>query len=153
MTSKVLYAAVLCGLAGTATAQTVLTVIHDDATIEYDLAALQALPQTEYTTENGFIDNTSLFSGPLLRDVLELSDLLDEDTITLKAANDYEISYPVSDATDYDVIIATKMDGDEMSVREKGPLWLMYPFSDFPELSDGIFKSRIIWQLVEVSSP
>jgi hypothetical protein len=37
-------------------------------------------------------------------------------------------------------------------VREKGPLWLMYPFSDVPELSDGIFKSRIIWQLVEVSS-
>jgi hypothetical protein len=84
--------------------------------------------------------------------VLELSDLLDQDTITLKAANDYVISYPVSDATDYDVIIATQMDGAVMSVREKGPLWLMYPFSDVPELSDGIFKSRIIWQLVEVSS-
>jgi hypothetical protein len=152
MINRVLYAAVLCALTGTATAQTVLTVIHDGATIEYDLAALQALPQTEYTTENGFIDSASVFSGPLLRDVLELSDLHDEDTITLKAANDYKISYPVSDATDYDVIIATQMDGVVMSVREKGPLWLMYPFSDFPELSDGIFKSRIIWQLIEVSS-
>ena len=152
MTNRVLYAAVLCALAETATAQTVLTVKHDDATIEYDLAALQGLPQTEYKTENGFMDGASVFSGPLLRDVLELSDLLDEDTITLKAANDYEISYPVSDATDYDVIIATQVDGNVMSVREKGPLWLMYPFSDFPELSDELFKSRLVWQLVEVSS-
>ena len=152
MTNGLLYAAVLCILGGTVTAQTVLTVTHDDATIEYDLAALEALPQTEFTTKNSFIDDASVFSGPLLRDVLELSNLLNEDTITLRAANDYEITYPVSDATDYDVIIATQRDGDEMSVREKGPLWLMYPFSDFPELSDDLFKSRLVWQLVEVSS-
>jgi hypothetical protein len=152
MINKVIYAAVLCTWAGTSTAQTILTVTHGDDQIEYDLAELQALPQTEFTTSNGFIDGDSMFSGPLLRDVLELSNLLDEDTITLRAANDYAITYPVSDAMGYDVIIATQMDGVVMSVREKGPLWLMYPFSDFPELSDGIFKSRIIWQLAEVSS-
>jgi hypothetical protein len=152
MTNGLLYAAVLCILGGTATAQTVLTVTHDDATIEYDLAALEALPQTEFKTENSFIDDASVFSGPLLRDVLELSNLLNEDTITLRAANDYEITYPVSDATDYDVIIATQMDGDEMSVREKGPLWVIYPISDLPDVNDHIFKSRQIWQLVEISS-
>ena len=152
MANRLLYAAVLCLLGGTATAQTILAVTHDDATIEYDLAALQALPQTEFTTENRFIDDASVFSGPLLRDVLELSNLLNEDTITLRAANDYEITYPVSDATDYDVIIATQMDGDEMSVREKGPLWVIYPISDLPDVNDHIFKSRQIWQLVEIFS-
>tara|TARA_B110000908_G_C10028002_1_gene346070 strand:+ start:222 stop:683 length:462 start_codon:yes stop_codon:yes gene_type:complete len=152
MTNGLLYAAVLCILGGTVTAQTVLTVTHDDATIEYDLAALEALPQTEFTTKNSFIDDASVFSGPLLRDVLELSNLLNEDTITLRAANDYEITYPVSDATDYDVIIATQMDGDEMSVREKGPLWVIYPISDLPDVNDHIFKSRQIWQLVEIFS-
>ena len=152
MTNGLLYAAVLCILGGTVTAQTVLTVTYDDATIEYDLAALEALPQTEFTTKNSFIDDASVFSGPLLRDVLELSNLLNEDTITLRAANDYEITYPVSDATDYDVIIATQMDGDERSVREKGPLWVIYPISDLPDVNDHIFKSRQIWQLVEIFS-
>jgi hypothetical protein len=152
MTNGLLYAAVLCVLGGTVTAQTILTVTHDDATIEYDLAALEALPQTEFTTENSFIDGASVFSGPLLRDVIELSNLLNEDTITLRAANDYQITYPVSDATDYDVIIATQMDGDEMSVREKGPLWVIYPISDLPDVNNHIFKSRQIWQLVEMSS-
>jgi hypothetical protein len=152
MTNGLLYAAVLCLLGGTATAQTILTVTHDDATIEYDLAALQALPQTEFTTENRFIDDASVFSGPLLRDVLELSNLLNEDTITLRAADDYEITYPVSDATDYDVIIATQMDGDEMSADEKGPLWVIYPISDLPDVDADIFKNRQIWQLVEISS-
>ena len=152
MTNGLLYAAVLCILGGTVTAQTVLTVTHDDATIEYDLAALEALPQTEFTTKNSFIDDASVFSGPLLRDVLELSNLLNEDTITLRAADDYEITYPVSDATDYDVIIATQMDGDQMSEDEKGPLWVIYPISDLPDVNDHIFKSRQIWQLVEIFS-
>ena len=146
------YAATLCILAVSATAQTVLTVTHDGETIEYDMAALQALPQTEYTTNNAFINGSSVFSGPLLRDVLELSVSLDEEEVMLRAVNDYEITFPVSDSIDYDVIIATQMDGALMSVCEKGPLWLMYPFSEFPELNESVYKGRIIWQLVDIST-
>tara|TARA_R110002051_G_C8769269_1_gene503231 strand:- start:167 stop:628 length:462 start_codon:yes stop_codon:yes gene_type:complete len=146
------YAAILCILAASATAQTVLTVTHDGETIEYDMAALQALPQTEYTTTNAFIDGSKVFSGPLLRDVLKLSNSFDEKEVMMRAINNYEITLPVSDSIDYDVIIATQMDGALMSIREKGPLWLMYPFSEFPELDDSVYKGRIIWQLVNIST-
>lgn len=152
MKYSALYAAVLAVFALPVSAQTILTVTHDAEKIEYDLAALEALPQTEYATENAFIDGSRVFAGPLLRDILAASDLLDDETIKLLAINDYEILFPVSDAVEFDVIIATRMDGDLMPVRGKGPLWIMYPISDNPTLDDPIYKGRIIWQLDEIQA-
>lgn len=144
------YAATFAAFALPVAAQTVLTVSNDDSSLEYDLAALQALPQVEYATKNAFIDGSSVFSGPLLRDVLSSSNLLDDEMVRMVAINDYEISFPISDALEFDVIIATQMDGAPMSVREKGPLWVMYPISSDPKLEDSIYKGRIIWQLEEI---
>ena len=34
-----------------------------------------------------------------------------------------------------------------MSVREKGPLFVMYPFDSQPQLRNAVYFSRCIWQL------
>jgi hypothetical protein len=39
------------------------------------------------------------------------------------------------------------MDDRPMSVREKGPLWVIYPFDDVPEYQNETIYSRSIWQL------
>lgn len=143
----------LCTFVTQAAAQTVLTFNHDGDVKAYDLDMLEAFPQTEYVTSNAFIDGSHTFSGPLLRDLLAAAGVVDANTITLSAANDYSIKYPSSDADEYDVIVATQIDGERMSTRDKGPLWVMYPFSKFSDLDDPIYKGRIIWQLVEISVP
>ena len=45
------------------------------------------------------------------------------------AANDYYVDIPTEDFTTYDAILAMEADGERLSRREKGPLWLMYPIS------------------------
>ena len=56
------------------------------------------------------------------------------ETVRFTAANDYFVDIPTSDFRDYDAILAMEADGKKLSRREKGPLWLMYPISDHPEL-------------------
>jgi hypothetical protein len=34
-----------------------------------------------------------------------------------------------------------------MSLREKGPLWIIYPFDSSPEYQTELTYSRSIWQL------
>jgi hypothetical protein len=34
-----------------------------------------------------------------------------------------------------------------MSLREKGPLWIIYPFDSSPEYQTELIYSRSIWQL------
>ena len=50
------------------------------------------------------------------------------------AANDYFVDIPTQDFRDYDAILAMEADGKQLSRRDKGPLWLMYPISDHAEL-------------------
>jgi len=137
-------------------AQTVLTVAGttpsgEPMSIDYSMEDLAALDQVELTTINEFVDSETQFSGPLVRDLVKGFTVTDDTTLTLQAINDYEVSMPIADALKYDVIVATKRDGNQMSVRENGPLWIIYPMSDNPELQNSLYMSRLAWQLVRIT--
>lgn len=125
----------------------------DDAILaEYTIEDLDSLDQTSYATTNAFVDDETAFSGPLISAVLADAGAVpaDDGTVAITAINDYAVEIPVTDLTSYDVIFATRVDGEEMSIREKGPIWVMYPISDFPELDDALYSSRLIWQVKNI---
>ncbi|RYH00523.1 oxidoreductase, partial [Salipiger sp. IMCC34102] len=72
---------------------------------------------------------------------------VDGGTLLATAINDYTVEIPVSDAVEGGPIIAYQMDGAEMQVRDKGPLWIVYPYDDTPEYRSEVIYSRSIWQL------
>ncbi len=119
---------------------------NDTQAIEFDLAMLQQLPQASYATRTPWYPQPRRFSGPLLRDVLGAAGTEGE-TLRLIALNDYYVDIPASDAMHYDVVVALRLDDKAMTVRDKGPLLVMYPFDAQPELRTATFYSRAAWQL------
>jgi hypothetical protein len=132
--------------------QPVLTLAGGDAVVALTMAELEAMPQHQVVTSNEFTDGEVIYEGPLARDVLERIDLSGVESLRFTALNDYFIDIPRSDFQRYDVIFALQADGRRLSRRDKGPLWLMYPISDFPELADPIYNARLIWQIVSVEA-
>ena len=63
------------------------------------------------------------------------------------AINDYTVEIPVADFESYPVIFAVRMDGKPMRVRDRGPIWVIYPWSDRAELNTDVYHGRAIWQL------
>lgn len=116
----------------------------------FSLEELRDMPQVTITTSNEFVDQKSDFRGPLARDVLEHIKDHHFDEVMLKAANDYTIEIDVEEFYRYDVILALTVDGKELSVRDKGPIWIIYPMSQFRELQDPVFNNRLIWQLIRM---
>jgi len=121
-------------------------------TLEFTLDELAALPQTTIVTESEFTDGAVEYTGPLVRDVLEHLAIDNSETIRFTAANDYYVDVPSSDFRRYNVILALEADGTRLSRRDKGPLWLMYPLSDHPELNDPVYNTRLIWQVVRIDA-
>ncbi len=117
---------------------------------EFDLGALDSLTQATVNTSNEFVSGTVAFSGPLAREVVSNAGGSETSTIVLTAINEYQIEVPASDFYSYDVVLATRMNGDLLSRRDKGPIWLMYPISDHTELQDSAVNSKLIWQLVHL---
>ena len=52
--------------------------------------------------------------------------------------------------TTLDTILATRMDGQLMSVRDKGPLFLIYPFDLDSGLYNEKYFARSVWQIKEI---
>lgn len=139
-------------LPGRAMAQPAPATAEDAAPIALLEADLALLPQASLRTGNEFTDGEHSYTGPLVRDVLRVVGLAEAGTVRFTAANDYTVEIPVADFDRYDAILARRLDGRPMSLRDKGPLWLMYPVSAHPELRDPIYVSRLIWQVVAVEA-
>ncbi len=146
---NLLLAALLLVLPATGRAD-LLTVATDDRQIVYTEDSLAALPWVTIRTANDYIEDSAAFSGPLLRDVLAPLDLARGTVLRAVALNDYSVDIPLDDALDYDVIVARTMNGTPMRIRDKGPLWLMYPLDDHFDLTGTSVNHKLIWQLVQL---
>jgi hypothetical protein len=131
---------------------TVLTVrgrgLPGAGSTDFDMAALERLPQQRIVTDTPWYAGAREFSGPLLREVLRSAGVPPQaQRARLVALNDYRVDMPLEDARRHDVIVARLLDGKPMSVREKGPLFVMYPFDRNPALRSTPYYSRCVWQL------
>jgi hypothetical protein len=111
----------------------------------FDLAMLEALPSHTVVTLTPWSKEELTFTGPLARDVMKLVDPTG-DTVTAVALNDYKSKIPLSDFEDYDVIIALKLNGEYMRIRDKGPLWIAYPLDQNPGIAESA-SPKMVWQL------
>ena len=114
-----------------------------------DMAALLALPQHSFKTRTPWFPEAKKFSGPLLMDVLKLVGARGQ-VVLATALNDYRIELPLDELEAQQPIIALRLDGQPMSVRDKGPLWVMYNFDAKPEIRNERFHARSIWQLQQL---
>jgi hypothetical protein len=114
-----------------------------------DMAMLEALAQRSFTTKTPWFKEASKFTGPLLRDVLSLVGAQGT-TLRMAALNDYRIDVPSDDALRFDVLLARMIDDKPISVREKGPLFVIYPFDTDAALRTPLYYSRSVWQLKSI---
>jgi hypothetical protein len=112
---------------------------------QFDRAMLEALGQMSYLTGSEVSDKPQLFEGVPLRAILDRV-VAHGKAITASALNDYESTIPLEDLK-YEPILAMKVDGQVLSVRDKGPLWIIYPRDAHRELFDVKYYSRSVWQL------
>jgi len=119
-------------------------------TVEFDRDLLQAMGMHTLNTTNPFIQGTHTFEGILFSDLLDAVGATGT-TVAARALDGFVADIPIADLRNYPVIIAMNMDGKVMSVRSKGPLWVIYPVDQYDELKAETYSSRSIWQLTSLT--
>lgn len=113
-------------------------------------ALLDRLPGHELLTHTVVTDGRRHFAGFLMRDLLAWLGAPEEGTVVASALNDYIVEIPIEDFHRYDVIVAHTQDGQALTPRDKGPLWIVYPRDDHEELDDIRYDYRWVWQLTRI---
>ena len=125
---------------------TILSLTHNGQTQTFDRAALQALGTTTIETTTIWTEGTQVFEGISLARLAQEIEVQDG-TLLATAINDYTVEIPLSDAVENGPILAMSMNGAAMSVRDKGPLWVVYPYDADADYRSEVIYSRSIWQL------
>lgn len=138
-----------------ATAETVLTVSgniarHDgNGVMRLTDAMLAELPQISFRTGTIWTSAPRTYTGPSMLSVLELAGAKGS-RVTALAANAYRSSFAISALEDHVPIIARLIDGAPFGLRERGPLWIMYPFDEDQRFRTERHFAQCVWQLTEL---
>jgi hypothetical protein len=122
---------------------------NGDGDARFDRAMLERLGVTKVDTSTSWTDGVTRFEGVLARDLLKAVGA-SGDQVSARALNDYAIEIPFSDFESYDVLFAFRMDDVDLTPRDKGPLWIVYPRDGHPELRNQKVDAKWIWQLVKL---
>jgi hypothetical protein len=137
------------------TGPVILTVggrIKSGKPVRFDLATLESLGLIRFTTMTSWTTEPAAFEGVLLSALL---DVVGADaaatSLNLIALNDFESPAPIGDSRKWPVMLALKRDGEYMSRRDRGPIWIIYPQHVYPELGQREYFSRWVWQLKAIT--
>ncbi|MCE9665749.1 molybdopterin-dependent oxidoreductase [Halomonas sp. M5N1S17] len=120
--------------------------------LHLDRAMLMSLAPTVIETGTPWTEGVSRFKGPLARAVLEAAGV-NVEHVRVRALDDFEAKVPVSDFHDYDVILAIERDGEPIAVRDLGPVFVLYPFDEHPELLNETIRFRSVWHVGTIHAP
>ena len=110
------------------------------------LADLDKLDQDRIVTGTPWTEGRSVFDGVSGK---ALAALAPKGATEVHAVglNDYAYTVPLADFASGQAIIATRRDGAEIPLRDKGPFWIMYPFDDLTNRDRLPREPRAVWHL------
>ena len=115
----------------------------------FDLESLQKIGVVTFTTTTPWTEGAQQFTGvPLNKLLIHIGATASRLRVT--AINEYQVEVPASDAVDGGPILAWAQNDNLLSVREKGPLWLMYPFDTKEEYRTEEVHSIAVWQVEQI---
>lgn len=115
----------------------------------FDRELLESLGQKVIETTTVWTDGVNRFEGIPLKTLLDRLGA-EGDVMEMTALNEYKVHVERKDLV-YDPILAGRLNGEALSVREKGPLWLIFPWDQYPdELINEEYHSKAIWQVKEI---
>jgi hypothetical protein len=126
-----------------------IAVTNKDGAAQFDRTMLEALGMESFETTTPWYTGLVRFEGVPLRKLMQTVGA-SGDRVAVVALNDYTSEIPASDFSQFNVILALKRDGEYMPVRDKGPLFVVYPYDSKPELKAQKYYSRSVWQVAKL---
>lgn len=126
---------------------------HDMKTQFCDMPNLDNMPQETLLTslpESLGITGKNEWSGVSLKYIVDNLGAKEDSVIELAALNDYVISIPMKSINSYNPVLASRLNGNTIAIRNKGPLILIYPFDKYREINTPLYQDYTIWMIHEI---
>ena len=115
----------------------------------FDREMLDQLSQHGFFTGTPWTGQKHHFSGVLLSDLLNYLGAEGEN-VRVIALNDYHNDLSMNMVRKHPFLLSTRLDGEIITVRDKGPLWVMLPLSEHSEYDTKRYHEMLVWQVKQL---
>lgn len=126
-----------------------ISVTNKEDTAQFDRAMLESLGLVTIETSTPWYEGKVKFEGVSMDKLMKLVGATGE-RVMVVALNDYTTEIPMEDFRKFNVILAIKRNGEYMPVRDKGPLFVIYPYDSSPDLKTQTYYARSAWQVSKI---
>lgn len=127
-------------------ARPILTLYGDVAKQSFTREELMQLADRTIETETPWTEGRQVFLGVSAQKLLKVYDKQGHE-LKVHALNDYWSKLSTDEINKYNPVFAIKKNGEWMPIRDKGPIWVIYPLSEFNQYDNEILHSRMVWQV------
>ena len=120
--------------------------VNKGDTAQFDKGMLESLGVVAIETSTPWYTGSMRFEGVSLERLMKEVGATGDRVVAI-ALNDYSTEIPISDFGKYGPILALKRNGEYMPVRDKGPLFVVYPYDENPDLKSQTYYGRSAWQV------
>jgi hypothetical protein len=126
-----------------------IAVTNKGDTAEFDRAMLESMGLVTVETSTPWHEGKVKFEGVSMDKLMKLVGATGQRVVAV-ALNDYSTEIPMEDFGKYNTILAIKRNGEYMPVRDKGPLFIIYPYDSNPDLRTQTYYARSAWQVSKI---
>lgn len=119
------------------------------AKARFDRATLDAMASSTLSTSTPWTRGVQTFEGFPLATLLEAVQAHGT-TVKAIALNDYSATLPLDDSLAAGAFVAVRQNGEPMSIRDRGPLWIVFPYDTDRRLTTDAYLNRSVWQIREL---
>jgi hypothetical protein len=123
-----------------------ITNTNGPAKAEFDRTMLEALGMIKLTTSTPYTDGKPTFRGVPMARLLDAAGANGK-ALRAVAVNGYAIDLDAEEMRRYPVLLALEQDGKPLRLRDRGPIWVVLPRDQHPELQAESQSIKWIWQL------
>jgi len=116
---------------------------------EFDESMLLAVEHGAIHTNNHVVSEVVEYKGPKLASLLEYVGANGKQ-VQVIAWDDYVVTISLEDIMKYGILLATHEAGVRMTIDDKGPLFVVFPFTQHAQLRNDFYYSLSVWQVREI---
>lgn len=126
-----------------------ITATNVGDTAQFDREMLDAMERVSIKTATPWYDDVMTFEGVPIKTVMDFVGAKGND-LRVIALNDYVSEVPMQDVETTGVIFASAINGKPIGIRERGPIFIIYPYDSDVALQSQTYYGRSAWQVAHV---
>lgn len=115
--------------------------------LQLDMQTIERMGLVRYSVFDPYLRKDTVYTGVLLSTLADILNIDPAGAFYLSAIDDYHSTITIEQIQRWPILMATRQNGKYMDLGHGGPLRIIFPYDNYPELDHFLLHDLWIWNI------